>query len=61
MLVLRIVGFLVLLVIAASVATALFTGDRRWLRFAGQVLRWGLVLLGVFLAFYLFERLIMVV
>jgi hypothetical protein len=61
MLVLRIVGFLVLLVTAGSVVTALVTGDRRWLRFAGQVLRWGVVLASVFLAFYLFERLVMVV
>ncbi len=61
MLVLRIVGFLVLLVMAGSVVTALVTGDRRWLRFAGQVLRWGMVLAAVFLAFYLFERLVMVV
>lgn len=61
MLVLRIVGFLVLLVIAGSVVTALVTGDRRWLRFAGQVLRWGIVLAAVFMAFYLFERLVMVV
>jgi hypothetical protein len=61
MLVLRIVGFLVLLVMAGSVVTALVTGDRRWLRFAGQVLRWGMVLASVFLAFYLFERLVMVV
>jgi hypothetical protein len=61
MLVLRIVGFLVLLVVAGSVVTTLVTGDRRWLRFAGQVLRWGMVLAAVFLAFYLFERLVMVV
>lgn len=61
MLVLRIVGFLVLLVTAGSVVTALVTGDRRWLRFAGQVLRWGVVLASVFLAFYLFERLVMVI
>jgi hypothetical protein len=61
MLVLRIVGFLVLLVVAGSVVTTLVTGDRRWLRFAGQVLRWGMVLAAMFLAFYLFERLVMVV
>lgn len=59
--VLRIVVFLLLLVIGAAIATAFITGDRRWLRFAGQALRWGVLFLAVFLAFYLFERLVVVV
>lgn len=61
MLLLRVVLFLLLLVMGASVVTALITGDRRWFSFAGQVLRWGMVFVAVFLAFYLFERLVMVV
>lgn len=61
MVVLRAVVFVVLLVIGAAAVTALITGDRRWWRFAGQVLRWGAMFLAVFLAFYLFERLVMVV
>ncbi len=61
MIVLRIIGFLVLLTIGASVATALLTGDRRWLRFAWQVAKFALVLAGVFMAFFVLERLLVVI
>jgi hypothetical protein len=59
--VLRIIGFLVLLTIGASVATSLLTGDRRWLRFAWQVTKFALVLAGVVMAFFVLERLLFVI
>jgi hypothetical protein len=59
--VLRIVGFLVLLTIGASVVTSLLTGDRRWLRFAWQVTKFALVLAGVAMAFFVLERLLVVI
>lgn len=58
---LRIVGFIVLLVIGAGVAMYLFTGDRRWLRFAWQVLKYALLVAAVALAFLVLERLILAV
>jgi hypothetical protein len=61
MLVLRIVVFLLLLLIGAALATAFVTRNRRWLNFAAQITRWGVIFVLVFLAFYLFERLVMVV
>lgn len=59
--VLRIVGFVVLLVIGASVAVALITKDRRWLRFAWQVLKYSLLVAGLVLAFLALERLILAI
>lgn len=56
MIVVRVIGLLVLLTIGSSVAIALFTGDRRWLRFAWQVTKFALVLAGVFMAFFVLER-----
>lgn len=61
MLVLRVVVFLLLLLIGAAFATAFVTRNRRWLFFAGQITRWGVIFVLVFLAFYLFERLVIVV
>jgi hypothetical protein len=58
---LRIVGFVVFLVIAAGVATYLFTGDKRWLRFSFQVLKYSLLVAGIALLFMAFERLILAV
>jgi hypothetical protein len=61
LIVLRIIGFIVLLTIGASFVTALMTGDRRWLRFAWQVTKFALVLAGVVMAFFVFERLLFVI
>lgn len=58
---LRIVGFIVFLVIGAGVATFLITGDRRWLRFAWQVLKYALLVAAVGLAFLVLERLLLAV
>jgi hypothetical protein len=58
--VLRIVGFLVLLVVAGLGVVFLVTRDRRWLRFALQVLRFAVVLAVVVMLLYLFERLVLI-
>jgi hypothetical protein len=58
---LRIIGFLVVLVIGASVALYLITQDRRWLRVAWQVFKYALIVAGVVLAFLVLERLILAV
>ena len=58
---LRVVGFLVLLVIAGSVVVFLVTKDRRWLRFGWQVLKYALVVVAIVLAFLALERLILAV
>jgi hypothetical protein len=57
LLVLRIVAYLAVILIGASLAAFLFTRDRRFLRFAGQVLKYGLVFAGVVLALLALERL----
>lgn len=61
MYVLRIVGFLLLITIGASLVTYLLTKNRRYLTFAWQVLKYGMVMAIIVLAFMLFERLLMVV
>ena len=59
MLVLRIVGFLLLITIGGSLITYLLTRNRRYLTFARQVLKYGLVMACIVLAFMLLERLLM--
>jgi len=56
---LRVVGFLALIVIGASIVTFLVTKDRRWLRFGWQVLKYSLILGLIFLAFLALERLVL--
>jgi hypothetical protein len=58
---LRIVGLLVLITIGAGIVTYVLTGDRRWLRFSWQVLKYALLIAGVALVFLAFERLILAV
>jgi hypothetical protein len=58
---LRLVGFLVLITIGAGVAMYLYTGDRRWLRFAWQVLKYSLLVAAVGLAFLALERIVLAV
>ena len=53
---LRVVGFLVLIAIGASLVTFLATKDRRWLRFAWQVLKYSLILV-LIVRFLALERL----
>ena len=61
MIVLRIVGFIVLLVLGGCFVVFLVTKDRRWLRFAAQLLRFSVIVVAVFMALYLFERLVLFV
>ena len=59
--VLRILGFLVLVVIAASGITYLVTRDRRWLRFGWQLFKYSVILALIVLAFVVLERVILAV
>ena len=59
---LRIIGLLVLIAVGASLAIYLLFGrDRRYLRFAWQVTKYGLVMVGIVLAFMVLERSLMAV
>lgn len=60
-LVLRAVGFLILITIGASLVTYLLTRNRRYLTFAWQVLKYGMVIAIVALTFLLLERLVLVI
>jgi hypothetical protein len=61
MLVLRIVGFLLLITIGASVVMYLLTRNRRYVTFAWQALKYGMVMAIIVLAFMLLERVILIV
>mgnify|MGYP003395247756 CR=1 FL=1 len=61
MLILRLMGILVLITIAASIGLYLFTRNRRYLTFAWRVFQFAFVFLLVFLALYVLERLVLVV
>ncbi len=60
MLVLRLVGLLVLITLAGSIALYLFTRNRRYLIFAWRVFQFAFVFLLVFMALYVLERLVLV-
>jgi hypothetical protein len=57
MLILRILGALLVITIGASTAVYLVTKDRRWLRFSWQILKFGLIIVLIFIALLAFERL----
>jgi len=59
--VLRVVGFLILITIGASLVTYLLTWYQRYLTFSWQVLKYGMGMASIVLAFILFERLVMVI
>ena len=61
MFVLRIVGFFVVATIGASLLTYLVTKNRRYVTFAWQVLKYGMIMAIVVLMFILFERLVLVI
>ena len=61
MLVLRLVGLLVLIAIAGSLALYLFTRNRRYLTFAWRVFQFGIIFLLVFVTLYALERLVLVI
>ena len=56
MIVLRILGALLVIAVGASAAVYLVTKDRRWLRFSWQILKFGLIILLIFLALFALER-----
>jgi hypothetical protein len=57
MLILRILGALLIITVGASAAVYLVTKDRRWLRFSWQVLKFGFIIILIFLALLALERL----
>ncbi len=61
MLVLRLIGLLVLITIAGSMALYLFTRNRRYLTVAWRVFQFAFVFLLVFMALYVLERLVLVI
>ena len=61
MLVLRIVGFLVLITIGSSLVMYLLTRNRRYVTFAWQVVNYGVVMAIIVLTFVLFERLVLAI
>lgn len=61
MLVVRLVGVLVLIAIAGSLALYLFTRNRRYLTFAWRVFQFGFVFLLVVMALFVLERLVLVI
>lgn len=60
MLILRLVGILLLIALAGSVALYLFTRNRRYLTFAWRVFQFGFIFLLVFVTLYALERLVLV-
>lgn len=56
MIVLRIFGALLLISVGASAAVYLVTRDKRWLRFAWQLVKFGVVILVIILALFALER-----
>jgi hypothetical protein len=54
----RLLLFLALAAIAVSGLLYLYSKDRRYLRFIGQVIKFTLVILAVVLVFYAFERIV---
>ncbi len=56
MILLRLLFILVALILMLSGALYLFTGDRRYVRFAWQVVRFAIILLLVFALLFILER-----
>jgi len=56
MLALRVIALLVLLTVGASVVTFLVTRDRRWLRFAFQAFKYGVVVALMIVGLLALER-----
>ncbi|HSD55185.1 MAG TPA: hypothetical protein VLC47_13530 [Burkholderiales bacterium] len=56
MLAFRILAVLVILLVGGALVTFLFTRDRRFLRFAWRVLKYGLVVAAVVLVLFALER-----
>ena len=58
MVLVRLLLFLALAAIAVAAIVYLFTRDRRYLRFIGQVLKFTVLLLAIVLIFFAFERIV---
>jgi hypothetical protein len=58
---LRLAGFLALLTIGGALVAYLATQDRRWLRFAWQLVKYSLVLALIVPAFLTLERLVLAI
>ena len=58
MILVRLLLFLSLAAIAVSALLYLYSKDRRYLRFIGQVLKSALVILAVILVYFAFERIV---
>jgi hypothetical protein len=54
----RLLLFLALAAIAVAAVMYLFSKDRRYLRFIGQVVKFTVVILAVVLVFFAFERIV---
>ena len=54
----RLLFFLAVAAIAVAGVLYLFTRDRRYLRFIGQVIKFVILLLAIVLIFFAFERLV---
>ena len=61
MLVLRIVGFLLLITMGSALVMYLLTRNRRYVTFAWQLLKYGMLMAIIVLAFMLLERVMLVV
>ena len=58
MILVRLLLFLALAAIAVAAVMFLFSKDRRYLRFIGQVVKFTIVILAVVLVFFAFERIV---
>ncbi len=58
MVLVRLLLFLALAAIAVAAVLYLFSRDRRYLRFIGQVIKFTIVLLAIVLIFFAFERIV---
>jgi hypothetical protein len=58
MILVRLLLFLALAAIAVAAVMYLFSKDRRYLRFIGQVVKFTVVILAVVLVFFAFERIV---
>ncbi len=61
MLVLRIIGFIVVIAIGCSLAIGLLRKDARYVRLAWQIFKYALVLVAIVLIFMILERLVLVI
>lgn len=58
MILVRLLLFLALAAIGIAAVLYLFTRDRRYLRFVGQVIKFTVLLLAIVLIFFAFERIV---